>query len=228
MSHAGRSLRWMLFRDSCGCCGRPGDSPCQGCIGQILRCCDDLPPRVVIDDIEIGGGIWYEGAGRRLISGLKYRNRRGALNWLADQMLQTLGASSVNERFEAVTWVPSSRQGRRQRGFDTGQLLAGCVASRLGIPAFSTLRRAFGERQSERSRRERIVEGPSLAFAGRLARARVSDRRLLLVDDVCTTGASITRSRRVLLDGDADDVCVVVAAITPWFYDGDRYAQVCG
>lgn len=151
----------------------------------------------------VGALFAYEGAVRRLLLALKYRNRRDALAWLGAQL-----AAAVVVPVDAVTWAPTGPRRAARRGYDQAELLARVVARTLRRPARSVLRRTSAVAQTglDAAARRRAPE-----FA---ARRRVSGT-WLLVDDVCTTGATLTAAARSLREAGATAVHAVVVARTP-------------
>lgn len=150
----------------------------------------------------------YEGAGRDLVTALKYRNHRAALDRLA-----RAGAARVVGAVDVVTWPPTSAARRRRRGYDQAELAARAVAGHLGRPARPLLRREGGPPQTGRSAADRR-DGPRFT-ARRGAAARVAGARVLLVDDVVTTGATLRAAARVLAELGADEVHGLALARTP-------------
>jgi predicted amidophosphoribosyltransferase len=146
----------------------------------------------------------YEGPGRELVARLKYRNARAALGFLATGMAALVDPESI----DVVTWAPTTRARRRSRGFDQARLLARLVARRLRRPCRSLLERRPGPAQTGRSRTERRL-GP--VFAAR----PVGARRVLLIDDVVTTGGTMTAGARALHDAGAVGVHGLAASRTP-------------
>ena len=157
----------------------------------------------------------YEGAGRDLVTALKYRNHRAALDRLA-----RAGAARVVGAVDVVTWPPTSGARRRRRGYDQAELAARAVAGHLGRPARPLLRREGGPPQTGRSAADRR-DGPRFT-ARRGAAARVAGARVLLVDDVVTTGATLRAAARVLAELGADEVHGLALARTLTSANGGR------
>ena len=145
----------------------------------------------------------YDGVGREIVARFKYANARAALAWLAAEMAVLAGAA----RTDVVSWVPTTPGRRRARGFDHGRLLAVAVARRLGVPCRPLLVRLPGPAQTGRTRAERLA-GPRLVVLGRIA----VPARVLLVDDVVTTGATLSAAARALCAAGAEEVAAVAAA----------------
>jgi ComF family protein len=147
----------------------------------------------------------YDGGGRELVARLKYRNARSTVRWLAVNMSALVDPRDI----DVVTWVPTTGDRRRRRGFDQAELLARAVARRLGRPCRRMLIRGAGPAQTGRSSYERRT-GPALAV-----RASGDARRVLLIDDVITTGTTIAVAARALRTAGFAHVSVVAAARTP-------------
>lgn len=190
----------MLLASSCPACGRIGPAPCPACASQ-LRPAPVLPPPPGTDGCV--ALLAYEGAGRGLVTGLKYRRNRAAVGGLA-AALASLAPGDV----EAVTWAPTSAARRRQRGFDQSEVLARGVAQVLGLPCRGLLRRRPGPAQTGRSRAQRW-QVPGFDLRGR------PPRSVLLVDDVVTSGATAAAAARALRRGGAVRVLVAAVARTP-------------
>ncbi|MGE0878622.1 MAG: ComF family protein [Acidimicrobiia bacterium] len=151
--------------------------------------------------------IAYEGAGRELMARLKYRNGRSALPALAAGMARVVDPWSS----DVVTWAPTTAGRRRRRGYDQAELLARALARQLRLPVAATLLRVDGAPQTGRSRNERVAAAQSAMF---VALRRVSGR-VLVVDDVVTTGATLDAAARALRAAGAAEIRLVAAAATP-------------
>jgi predicted amidophosphoribosyltransferase len=146
------------------------------------------------------------GDGRRLLHSLKYRNGRAVAGALGSAMAALVGPGEV----DVVTWAPTAPARRRARGYDQAEVLARAVARQLGVPHRRLLRRADRTGpQTGRSRVERLARAPTFAAA------RAVTGRVLVVDDVVTTGATLHAATQALLAGGATSVLAVAAAATP-------------
>jgi predicted amidophosphoribosyltransferase len=148
----------------------------------------------------------YEGAARELVARLKYRNARASVPWLAAAMVHSAAPAAFDA--SAVTWAPTTLERRRARGFDPAEILARAVARRLGARCVRLLDRQPGPPQTGLAAAARLV-GP------RFAARRACPSRVLLVDDVATTGATLAAAAGALRTAGARHVFAVTAARTP-------------
>jgi predicted amidophosphoribosyltransferase len=190
----------------CPGCGRRGDPLCARCAERLAPARSAPPPP--------GVDAWwaafaYEGVAREVVARVKYRGARAAVPWLARAMVATLPAPFLAVlAVDAVTWAPTTRDRRRSRGFDAGELLARAVARHLRVRCLGLLDRRPGPPQTGRSGADRR-QGPTYVLR------RPAPSSVLVVDDVATTGATLAAAARVLRAGGAQYVTALTAARTP-------------
>jgi ComF family protein len=178
-----RAAAALLAPPRCGACAAPctaGDAICTGCAEELRRA---RPGRVAIAGV--GPVSWaapYEGVARELVGALKFQRRVGLAAVLAESIAIALGPCPPTI---AVVAVPAAPARRRSRGFDPAELIARALAARLGLAPAAPLRRADGPRQVGRRRAERLLAPP------RIWPVADAPERVLLVDDVLTTGATL-------------------------------------
>jgi predicted amidophosphoribosyltransferase len=193
----------MLFPRACVGCDRPDDGLlCAECRAQ-LRPAPDLGVPEGLD--RLWALVAYEGAGRELVTAFKYHQRRE----VAQRLAPALGRL-VDERFDLVTWLPTSAARRRARGYDQARLLARALAPSVARGAARPLlRRRPGPAQTGRPAAAR-AGGPAL-----VARRVPAGARVLVVDDVVTTGASMRSAALALQQAGAAAVSGAALARTP-------------
>ena len=119
-------------------------------------------------------------------------------------------ARALPERMaiDAVVSVPTEPRRRRQRGIDHAHVLAAPVAARLHVPLLPALRAAVGAPDQGRAGRHETALPPGVFRA----RGRLDGLRVLLVDDVLTTGATVTAAAATLRGAGATEVAGAVLA----------------
>lgn len=141
----------------------------------------------------------YEGVGEELVHALKYRGYRPVVG----KVMAPLMADTVaGERFDAVVPVPLHRLRLMKRGFNQAELMARDLARRIEAPLSDKLRAVRGTRDQVELTAEERRRNVSGAFGVRGS----LDGRVLLVDDVFTTGATLNECASVLKQAGAKEV----------------------
>lgn len=172
----------MLLAARCASCDRPGPSPCPTCHAALRAPPPEADPPGLVGLVVL---LRYEGPARPLVARVKYRNQRQALAWLAAGLAARVRVDAGP--VDLVTWAPTTVAHRRRRGFDHAELLARRVATALEVPCRSVLRRRSGAAQTGRPAADRRATGARFAATGPLP----PGARVLVVDDVVTTGATL-------------------------------------
>jgi ComF family protein len=151
---------------------------------------------------------YYEGPLRSLIHLFKYSGMKplaGPLGAYLDRALP------IDLAFDAVVPVPLHWMKRWQRGFNQAELLAARVATKRGWPILRALRRrktAGAQATLSIAGRRRNVAGAFVARPG----ADLAGKRILLIDDVLTTGATAGACASALKRGGAKSVTLLTLA----------------
>jgi ComF family protein len=193
------SLLGPILPATCAGCNEPGPTLCRRCRFSLATAVSPEPTQ------HVRAAFAFEGTGRQVLLALKYHNRRSVARVLASHIVRRVRVPQV----DLVTWAPTAMHRSQRRGFDQAELLARAIAHELGVPCRRLLYRTHGQAQTGLSRNERLV-GPG--FRTRHVR---SGLRVLLVDDVVTTGATIGAARASLLDAGISEVYCIAAAATP-------------
>lgn len=204
----------LLFPPKCPFCGKVLNS-----VGICPQCEKDLPwlederrLQKFSDSLVCAVPLRYEGNVRQAVLRLKFRGAEHLALPLGE-VIARCAAESYPDGFDVVTWAPVSRRRRRKRGYDQSYLLAE-AACRL----WDTKPERLLEKVQDTPPQSELSE-PAARRANVLGvydpaqPETIRGKRVLLVDDVCTTGATLTECVRVLKDaGAAEVLCVVLAA----------------
>jgi competence protein ComFC len=201
-----RALVEAAFPASCPGCGRPAEPVCAICASGLRSPPPCAPPPGVDRWLAL---FAYEGVARELVARIKYRRTRATVPWLAQRMAALVGLANEDACLDLVTWTPTTPARQHARGFDHAELLARRVARELRLVARRTLRRRPGPPQTGQPAAARRA-GPRFDACGAWAA-----RGVLLVDDVATTGATLSSAADALRSRGVARVVAVTAARTP-------------
>ena len=201
----------LFFPPKCPFCGKVLDTP------DICPACEkDLPWTAEAEGLRQGAGglrcaapLWYEGLAREGLLRFKFQGASAGAEALGGLVAQC-AAEQFSGEFDTVTWVPVSQKRLRQRGYDQARLLAESACRRWDTKPVALLRKvADNPAQSgltEAAARRANVLGVYEALP------QAAGKRVLLIDDICTTGATLAECIRVLKEGGAESVvCASVA-----------------
>jgi predicted amidophosphoribosyltransferase len=192
----------MLLTTRCAGCDEPGSPICRTCRFALVARFHPSAPSGVL------AAVPFSGRARDVMLGFKYRNRRAVAGHLAGLLVNRI--AGCGRRVDLVTWAPTGRPRRAGRGYDQAELVARQVARQLGVPCRRLLVRESTSGPQTGSDRLSRLRGPSFR-----ARPSVPARRILVIDDVVTTGATLEAATRVLLAAGARDVVAAAVAATP-------------
>ena len=203
----------LLFPPKCPFCGGILDHP-----GICPKCKPNLPWTDEENCLKhLDGGLLcaaplrYEGAVRSALLGLKFHSRASSAAPLGALIAQCAG-EHFSGRFDTVTWTPVSRKRLRERGYDQAQLLTQSACRRWGTkPVRLVWKIKNNPAQSgldSAAQRQINVQGVYEASA------KAKGRRILLIDDICTTGATMTACAQALLDAGAESILCASVALT--------------
>jgi ComF family protein len=213
----------LFYPPRCLACGGSASRLlCDGCAGSIAADSEPFCPICLAaredpfgcSAHERRGAVWgvHGGALRDLVHALKYDARRAAAEELARGLARAPAAAALLARADLLVPVPSEAGRRRSRGYHPAAWLASALGRAAGLPvALDLMRRRRGGPSQTRldpERRAKNVEGAFVVSRANLA----AGRRVLLVDDVVTTGATAWACLEALSRAGAAQTGVLAAA----------------
>ena len=157
--------------------------------------------------------VWYyRGDVRESLLRYKFRNVRSYAGCYGRQIAELLRSHDWTY-FDLVTWVPVSAARKAERGYDQVELIAQEVAKELNLPLVPTLKKIRNTLpQSGFSRPDQRLANVKNVYIVP-DRQRILEKRILLLDDIITTGATVCECSRVLSIAGAKKIyCASVAA----------------
>ena len=206
----------LLFPPKCVFCHRLLDDGekdiCRACAEGTEVHGEPFIPDFASDSVgECFAPLVYEDNVRKSLHRYKFGGRRFYAGIYAGIICDTLSHGELD--CDIITWAPLSKARLRKRGYDQARLLAEEISKRIGTPCVRTLVKT-----------KNIKPQSSLGAAGRLNNIRnvyspaagvnLNGKQILLVDDIITTGATVSECASVLKGAGASFVKVVGAART--------------
>ena len=205
----------LLFPPKCVFCGKVLSG---GERGFCVRCQKELPWLEGAAAEQSGeffslcaSPLAYRDQVRDSIRRYKFKGRQGYHRTYGRLVAQCVRGHLAG-RYDLITWVPLSDRRRKERGYDQAFLLCSAAALELGGTAVETLRkdrntRAQSGLDDDGARRANVLGAYAIVDP-----ERVAGKRVLLIDDVITTGSTISECARILRAAGASDVvCATLA-----------------
>ena len=152
----------------------------------------------------------YDGSARDMIHSLKFGGKK--------YLVKTIGAMMADAFLkygmegEIIVPVPMTAKDEKKRGFNQAELLAYEVGARLNIPVLPALAKikdtAVQKELTGKERAENLTKAFEVVFP------QVKDRKILLIDDIFTTGTTVNECAKTLLKAKCKEVSVLTACIT--------------
>jgi ComF family protein len=210
----------LLFPPKCPLCGEVMD---QGPQGEFCRSCREdtfwLSPA---EACRTGTSFcrcvcvgWYEGRLKESVRRFKFQNRPNYAAVYGPLLAQTISQHLAGD-YDLLSWVPVSPATLKTRGYDQAQLLAEETGKALGQAPVSTLDKT-GQNVPQSSLESSGQRWRNVMGVYAVPRpADIAGKRILLIDDILTTGATLEEASRTLLAAGASQVNAAALCRTPF------------
>ena len=204
----------LLFPSKCILCGKLLQAEEQDLCRECRVDSPEYPgAKDTIQFLDSFTAVWYyEGNVRRSLLRYKFYNCRSFAHGYGRILAMKLLRENP-EGFDCITWVPVSFLRKLTRGYDQVELLANAVGRELGMEPVPLIRKVRHNRPQSGISGEAERRANVLGAYRVLNREAISGKRILLLDDILTTGATAGECARILLTNGAKEVhCAAVAA----------------
>lgn len=182
---------------------------CTECENRIKFCND--PFEIKFNDIKITGYSisYYSGTMMELILKLKYKNNFKAGETIANYMITLI--KRKNLKFDLIAYVPMTKKAVKKRGYNQSRYLAKIVSDNLNIPIIDCLEKSrktkdqIGLNHDERWKNIREC----FRFIDKFD---IRNKKILIIDDVITTGATTFYCAYELIKNGAEEITVLTGA----------------
>ncbi|MBQ8228616.1 MAG: ComF family protein [Clostridia bacterium] len=224
------SFKTVLWPQRCMFCGEPmfdkADSTCERCVdtlpyvtGKICTSCGRGRSECTCSSSTLYydkavAPFYFEHGVRKCIHSLKFRSRTELAEPLSEYLLSAFNKHYSDENFDFITCVPLHPDDLKQRGYNQSHLLAESLSKKLNIEFKSdVLRKIYHtEKQSGALPLER--SGNVLGVFDVDENIDLNNKKILLVDDIETTGSTLSECGKMLFLAGAEKVCCLSVAVT--------------
>ncbi len=203
-------LNWIYF-EYCYLCKKPSykGSLCEECQDQLVR--NKITPVKIIDSTPVYAAGFYNEQTSKLIKAFKFYNQTQLYKPIAIFMNELWQQTPYSKEHFCIIPMPLHKKKKKQRGYDQVLLIANEFAELNGYDVDSKLvtKVKNTKPQYELNKTERKI---NVSRAFKFNKNFYKGQKLLLMDDILTTGASMEELIRTIKNFDVNDICAIVGA----------------
>lgn len=204
----------LLYPTRCAFCHKLTNGRRERVCPKCRRTLPAVPPTAQIQRFEgvsaCVSPLYYSGLVRESLHRFKFGGLAFYAEIYADFVVKSIDENKIT--CDSITWAPISRRRLRKRGYDQARLLAEEIAARIGVPCEQMLVKLRNNppqsRTENASQRRANVSG----VYGPVPGAQVEGRQILLVDDIVTTGSTLSECAGVLRRAGAKEIFAATVA----------------
>ena len=202
----------LLYPTKCTVCHKltGGDTVCKSCAEKLPLTAGGAQAQKFPFISQCVSPLYYEGDVRESLLRYKFGGLSLYSAVYAGFMAKCIDENQIS--CDSSTWVTKSRKRLRKRGYDQAKLLAGELSERTGIPCCRLLKKTRNNpAQSGTGGAEKRRANVSGVYTA-LKPEKIKGKSILLVDDIVTTGATLSECGRILLSAGVGEVRAVTVA----------------
>ena len=190
----------LFFPPKCPFCGKVLDHAgiCPACEKALPWTEEGAGVRELSGGVRCAAPLWYEGKVREGLLRFKFQGARAAAGPLGE-LVARCAAERFSGAFDVVTWVPVSRRRLRSRGYDQARLLAESACRLWEVRPEQLLQKITDNPAQSGLTEEAARRANVLGVYEAAEPERIQGCRILLVDDICTTGATTVSGNTTVL-----------------------------
>ncbi len=219
----GKALK--INEEFCLCCGsdevRLSDDCCEGCGKERELCSCGTAYTTPLSHIT--GVFTYEGLVQNMLISFKFAGRKNLYRYFGDCLAERVATVFAKADFDSITFVPSSAESIKERGYNPAQLIAEQVAKKFFIPCQELLVKSRDTEKQHSLRAAERMTNVRGSFSPKM-NTEIKGKAILICDDIKTTGATLKECCDILYSEGAKDVYCATVAVTSNlnFFDLDK------
>ncbi|WMJ79657.1 ComF family protein [Clostridium sp. MB40-C1] len=182
---------------------------CTICLGKVKKCKGYFEIHKENLNIRCYSATYYSYIIKRLILNLKYKSDFKSGEVLARYMLEAIKNNGIG--FDIITYVPLTKQSIKKRGYNQGRYLAKFIGDETNKKVYRTLKKCKETKDQIGLGKEERWSNLKNSFQFVNLKC-FQNKRILIVDDVITTGATGFYCAKILMENGAKNVVVLSAA----------------
>ena len=187
-------------KNNCIICESEFSGICPLCISQIKR---------VKDNESVIAYGYYSGVLKQLILEFKYKKSFVAGSILVEFLLDLIQSNNIS--IDGIVFIPSSKKALKQRGFNQCEYLANELSKKLKVNLYKDVIKVKNTKEQKLLSKEERFKNISGAF-DLIDNSNIKNKKLLLIDDVVTTGATVHECEKMLEKNGAKSIKILTVA----------------
>lgn len=201
----------VIFPNKCPYCGRIikfGLTECEECFDEL-----DMTPKIIHTEAGITciSALVYDSKVRRSLLNYKFKGILFNAKSYAKVICGIIENMGITDDFDVITFVPLSKLGENERGFNQAKAISEIVGEYLNKPCICLLKKTRDNKKQHELNLQQRRENVKGVYAV-CKNQELQGKRILLIDDIVTTGNTLAECCKVLQENGAGNVICIAAA----------------